>query len=162
MNNNNGTTTQVGATWAENLNAGNLKLDLDNLLSSKQKKSNAPAPSMNALKVQSPNITQITSPQQVPLSIQTPAMGNFTAFGAQTTTPRISPGLGGNTALVGGNPAAFFNTTSPNIPSQTQPQSQFANFNQMSMMQTTSQPQKGFVSNNNNNNTNLQSFDLFQ
>lgn len=151
----------MGATWADNLNAGNLKLDLDNLLSSKQTKSNAPAPSMNALKVQSPNVTQITSPQQVPLSVQTPTMGNFAAFGGVQTT---APGLGGNAALVGGNPAAFFNTTSPNIPSQTQQQqSQFANFNQMSMMQTTSQPQKGFVSNNNNNNnTNLQSFDLFQ
>ncbi|XP_065371642.1 clathrin interactor 1 [Calliphora vicina] len=158
--NNNSASTQVGATWADNLKAGNLKLDLDNLLSGKANKTNAPAPSMNALKVQTPNATQqITNPQQVPLSIQTPTMGNFAAFGAQTTTPRISPGLG-SAALVGGAPT-FFNTTSPNIPSQPQQQqSQFANFNQMSNMM---QPQKGFVSNtNNNNNNNLQSFDLFQ
>ncbi|XP_037822168.1 clathrin interactor 1 isoform X2 [Lucilia sericata] len=158
--NNNSASTQVGATWADNLKAGNLKLDLDNLLSGKTNKTNAPAPSMNALKVQSPNVTtqQITNIQQVPLSIQTPVMGNFAAFGAQTTTPRISPGLG-SAALVGGGAPTFFNTTSPNIPSQPQQQSQFANFNQMSNMM---QPQKGFVNNNNNNNNNLQSFDLFQ
>ncbi|KNC32443.1 hypothetical protein FF38_05003 [Lucilia cuprina] len=157
----NSASTQVGATWADNLKAGNLKLDLDNLLSGKTNKTNAPAPSMNALKVQSPTVTtqQITNTQQVPLSIQTPVMGNFAAFGAQTTTPRISPGLG-SAALVGGGAPTFFNTTSPNIPSQPQQQSQFANFNQMSNMM---QPQKGFVNNNNNNNNNnLQSFDLFQ
>lgn len=164
--NNTTAATQVGATWADNLKAGNLKLDLDNLLSSKANKLNAPAPSMNALKVQSPNMPQTINhhqqqQQQVPLTIQTPTMGNFAAFGAQTT-PGISPGLGN----VGGN-ATFFNTTSPNIPSQQQQQtpSQFANFNQMMMpqQQPSPKPQKGFVSNNNNNvNNNLQSFDLFQ
>lgn len=50
--------TNVGATWSGNLKAGNLNIDLDNLLISKAGKSNAPAPSMNALKTQSPAKTQ--------------------------------------------------------------------------------------------------------
>lgn len=156
--NNSASAQQVGATWADNLKAGNLKLDLDNLLSSKKNKTNAPAPSMNALKVQSPNLTPNTNSQQVPLSIQTPAMGNFAAFGVPTTTPRISPGLG-NAPLAGSAPT-FFNATSPNnIPSHQQQQSHFANLNQMSKMMQT--PQE-LVSNKNKNNNNLQSFDLFQ
>lgn len=154
----------VGSTWSDNLKAGDLKIDLDNLLSSKANKSDKPAPSMNALKVQSPAAVPqfLNQQQQVPLTIQTPTMGNFAAFGAQTTTPGISPGMGGG---IGGG-SAFFNKTSPNIPSQ---QSQFANFNQMNnMMQqqqpSTNQQQKGFVgnSNSNNNNNNMPSFDFFQ
>uniref|UniRef100_A0A1I8N0H8 ENTH domain-containing protein n=1 Tax=Musca domestica TaxID=7370 RepID=A0A1I8N0H8_MUSDO len=166
---------QVGSTWSDNLKAGDLKIDLDNLLASKTNKSNAPAPSMNALKVQNPNMPQINPiQQQTPLAIQTttPVMGNFAAFGVQT--PGISPGVVGG---VGSGPV-FFNktaTTSPNIPSS-QP---FANFNQMNnLMQPATQqfPQKmGFISNNNNNlnnnnnninsnnnNNNIQSFDFFQ
>lgn len=161
------TTVQVGSTWSDNLKAGDLKIDLDNLLSGKANKTNAPALSMNALKVQNPTMTQMNhplSPQQQmppPLAIQTttPTMGNFAAFGAQTTAPGISP-----VPVLGGGPA-FFNKTSPNIPS-----SQFANFNQMNnLMQpaaATPLPQKGFTSNNNsnnnNNNNNMQSFDFFQ
>ncbi|XP_075147762.1 clathrin interactor lqfR isoform X2 [Haematobia irritans] len=153
---------QVGSTWSDNLKAGDLKIDLDNLLSSKANKSNAPALSMNALKVQSPNnmpqMMNTMSPQMPPLAVQTtPVMGNFAAFGAATaTSPGISPGV------IGGG-GVFINKTSPNnIPS-----SQFANFNQMNnLMQPATQPQKGFTSNNNfsnNNNNNIQqSFDFFQ
>lgn len=41
----------VGATWS---NSGSIKIDLDNLLTSKNGKGNGPAPSMNQLKNQSP------------------------------------------------------------------------------------------------------------
>uniref|UniRef100_A0A1I8PSX1 Uncharacterized protein n=1 Tax=Stomoxys calcitrans TaxID=35570 RepID=A0A1I8PSX1_STOCA len=156
---------QVGSTWSDNLKAGDLKIDLNNLLSSKANKSNAPALSMNALKVQNPNnnmpqMMNSMSPQMPPpLAIQTttPTMGNFAAFGAQTTNPGLSPGL-----MVGSG-VGVFNKTSPNIPPSS---TQFANFNQMNnLMQPATQPQKGFISNNNisnNNNNNMQSFDFFQ
>ncbi|XP_073815792.1 clathrin interactor lqfR isoform X2 [Musca autumnalis] len=176
------TNVQVGSTWSDNLKAGDLKIDLDNLLASKTNKSNAPAPSMNALKVQNPNMPQMKPPMtsplqpaQTPLAIQTTST-NFAAFGAQQLTPGMSPGLvsgGGGVVGIGSGPVFFNKTiTSPNIPSS-QP---FANFNQMNnLMQptaTTTQqfPQKGFISNNNNNinnnnsnnNNNIQSFDFFQ
>ncbi|XP_034116732.1 clathrin interactor 1 isoform X2 [Drosophila albomicans] len=100
--------TNVGATWSGNLKAGNLNIDLDNLLISKTGKSNAPAPSMNALKTQSPAKTQ------GPLNVQTG--GGFAGL-----SPLTSPNL--------------FGATQQTIP-QTQPAGgAFANFSAFQQQQ---------------------------
>ncbi|KAM8702958.1 hypothetical protein ACLKA7_005322 [Drosophila subpalustris] len=80
--------TNVGATWSGNLKAGNLNIDLDNLLLGKAGKSNAPAPSMNALKTQ--------SPAKSPLNVQT--------------------GGGGGAAFAGLSPLTSPNYQTTNIP----------------------------------------------
>lgn len=115
--------TNVGATWSGNLKAGNLNIDLDNLLISKTGKSSAPALSMNALKTQSPAKTQS------PLNVQT-----SNAFGGLAPSPLTSPNLFGS---------------QPQQPQQTfqaQPSAAaFANFNAFQQ-----QPQQQQSSNNNN------------
>ncbi|XP_017870366.1 PREDICTED: clathrin interactor 1 isoform X2 [Drosophila arizonae] len=94
--------TNVGATWSGNLKAGNLNIDLDNLLISKSAKSNAPAPSMNTLKTQSPARTQ------APLNVQTGG-----GFGGLAPSPLTSPNLFGapqqNIPQMQAQPAAFAN-----------------------------------------------------
>lgn len=95
--------TNVGATWSGNLKAGNLNIDLDNLLISKTGKSNAPALSMNALKTQSPAKTQ------APLNVQTSS-----TFGGLAPSPLTSPNL------FGSQQQQTF---------QAQPSAAFANFN---------------------------------
>ncbi|XP_017142225.1 clathrin interactor 1 isoform X2 [Drosophila miranda] len=124
----------VGATWSGNLKAGNLNIDLDNLLMSKAGKSNAPALSMNALKTQSPAKTQ------VPLNIQTTGGGGFTGL-----SPLTSPNL--------------FGAQQPqsNIP---QNQAAFANFG--AFQQQPSQNHSNNNNNNINNNGSASAFDLFQ
>uniref|UniRef100_A0A1B0A7V3 ENTH domain-containing protein n=1 Tax=Glossina pallidipes TaxID=7398 RepID=A0A1B0A7V3_GLOPL len=155
-NGSNQSLTQVGATWSDNLKAGNLKIDLDNLLTSKSGKSNnVPAPSMNALKVQSPSKTSAT-----PTGVQAPPMaGQLNMF---ALPPVISPAMSSSKAA-----PTLFNTTTPqSIPGQRQ--QAFANFNAMNVLQqhpgSQQQQQKDFINNNKNNNNNLQaqSFDLFQ
>lgn len=127
----------IGATWS---NSGNLKIDLDNLLSSKNLKSNAPAPSMNALKVQ--------SPVKQPLSVQTPSLFNVGAGGIPS--PLQSPLQRSPIA------AGFQAKTNSMLPTQ-QPQlnqtPMFANFGNM---------QNSIVNPNNNANNNSQQFNLFQ
>ncbi|XP_017088663.2 clathrin interactor 1 isoform X2 [Drosophila bipectinata] len=105
-NNNNNTTngaattassvqpTNVGATWSGNLKAGNLNIDLDNLLVSKSGKSGGPAPSMNALKTQ--------SPAKNPLNVQT--TGGFPGL-----SPMTSPNVFGAQQNIPQNQAAFAN-----------------------------------------------------
>ncbi|XP_017058409.1 clathrin interactor 1 isoform X2 [Drosophila ficusphila] len=73
--------TNVGATWSGNLKGGKMNIDLDNLLMSKSGKSSAPAPSMNALKTQ--------SPAKAPLNVQTG--GGFTGL-----SPMTSPNIFGS------------------------------------------------------------------
>lgn len=126
----------IGATWS---NSGNLKIDLDNLLSSKNSKSNAPAPSMNALKVQSP------VKQQQPLAVQTPAL-----FNAGLPSPLQSP--------LQRSPVGFpskTNTMQPQLINQQQQQQtpMFANFSNI---------QNSINPNSANNNLNSQQFNLFQ
>ncbi|EDW67900.2 clathrin interactor 1 isoform X2 [Drosophila virilis] len=117
--------TNVGATWSGNLKAGNLNIDLDNLLISKAGKSNAPAPSMNALKTQSPAKTQ------APLNVQTGG-----AFPGITPSPLTSP-------------SPIFGAPQQNIPQmQTQPAA-FANFGAFQQQQ----PQHQQPSSNNNNSS---------
>ncbi|XP_030371542.1 clathrin interactor 1 isoform X2 [Scaptodrosophila lebanonensis] len=131
--------TNVGATWSGNLKAGNLNIDLDNLLISKTGKSNAPAPSMNALKTQ--------SPAKTPLSVQTTGVG-LGGASSGGFSPMISPG------------ANIFGTQSiPQKQTQAQPAA-FANFSAMNAFQQQQQPQHHSSSNNNNNNSSA--FDLFQ
>ncbi|XP_037946268.1 clathrin interactor 1 isoform X2 [Teleopsis dalmanni] len=148
----NTTTQNVGATWSGNLNAGNLNIDLDNLLKSKSSKSNTPALSMNALKTQTP--TKL--PNNQALNIQTPTMGNFNAFSG--ISPLTSPGYSAPTGMSNTN---FFNATQ-SIPQQQQQQpAMFANFNALNkpnLSQTQQQQQQNIV----NNNLQTQSFDLFQ
>uniref|UniRef100_A0A1A9WNM1 ENTH domain-containing protein n=1 Tax=Glossina brevipalpis TaxID=37001 RepID=A0A1A9WNM1_9MUSC len=168
-NGSNQSLTQVGATWSDNLKAGNLKIDLDNLLTNKSGKSNnIPAPSMNALKVQSPSKTSAS-----PLSVQTtPHMGGqLNAFtlppSSSSSSSVISPAMSSKVVS-----STFFNTASShsNIPDQRQQrqkqqqqqqhQQAFANINAMQQQQ-----QKDIINNNKNNNSNnlqTQSFDLFQ
>ncbi|XP_067640136.1 dual specificity protein kinase shkD-like [Eurosta solidaginis] len=161
-------TQNVGATWSDNLNAGHLKIDLDNLLNSKANKLNAPAPSMNALKTQSPTKQPGGSNNNLPLTGQ---ITNFNAFGAGSgISPLTSPtSLGGGGVSMSGN---FFGTAQQNIPSQlptatatgtaaTTTTQMFANFSAMNL----TQQQKSVPPNNNNNNNNnsqLQVFDIFQ
>ncbi|KAI9578324.1 hypothetical protein GQX74_014195 [Glossina fuscipes] len=152
-NGSNQSLTQVGATWSDNLKAGNLKIDLDNLLTSKSGKSNnVPAPSMNALKVQSPSKTSAT-----PASVQAaPMAGQLNMF---ALPPVISPAITSKAT-----PTLFNATTPQSIPGQRQ--QAFANFSAMNALQqhpgSQQQQQKDFINNNKNNNNNLQSFDLFQ
>ncbi|XP_068152007.1 clathrin interactor 1 isoform X2 [Drosophila tropicalis] len=126
--------TNVGATWSGNLKAGNLNIDLDNLLISKTGKSNNPAPSMNALKTQSPANTQN------PLNVQTGMGMGGGAFAG--LSPLTSPNL-------------FSAQQQQNIP-QTQPAAAFANFGAFQQQQQ----QPHHASSNNNNNSSA--FDLFQ
>ncbi|EDV91558.1 GH13377 [Drosophila grimshawi] len=125
--------TNVGATWSGNLKAGNLNIDLDNLLLSKSGKSNAPALSMNALKTQSPAKTQS------PLNVQTGG-----AFPGLTASPLTSPNMFGAPQQ-----------TIPQMQMQAQPAAgaatAFANFNAFQ------QPQQ-----HNSSNNNSSAFDLFQ
>lgn len=124
--------TNVGATWSGNLKAGNLNIDLDNLLISKSGKSSAPALSMNALKTQSPAKTQS------PINVQT-----SNAFGGLAPSPLTSPNLFGS------------QTTQPQQTFQAQPSAAFANFNAFQQ-----QPQQQQQQSSNNNNSSA--FDLFQ
>uniref|UniRef100_W8BJ08 Clathrin interactor 1 n=1 Tax=Ceratitis capitata TaxID=7213 RepID=W8BJ08_CERCA len=120
----------VGATWSENLKEGHLKIDLDNLLNSKSNKLNASAPSMNALKTQSP--TKSGNNNNVSSSTAT-----FNAFVGGTDnngiSPLTSPTFGapaaaqlstGFPSAAMGMPAAFFGATPQNIPPQSQQQQQ--------------------------------------
>lgn len=139
----------VGATWSGNLNAGDLKIDLDNLLTKKSNKSDAPALSMNALKVQSP--TKGAGVSNVPQHQQ--QQSNFANFGGNSVSPLSSP--------------AFFNMAPTNIPIVPQQTPMFANFSNnavqtpISAVQQQQQQQKQQQSFH-NNNLQTQSFDLFQ
>lgn len=90
----------IGSTWT---NSGNLKIDLDNLLSSKNKGNN-PAPSMNQMKIQ--------SPVKTPLTVQPPLI--MGAIPPLTSPPtQRSPGF-------------------PNIPPSMPTQQIFSNYNMQS------------------------------
>ncbi|XP_020813632.1 clathrin interactor 1 isoform X2 [Drosophila serrata] len=105
-NNTNGAVTpaapiNVGATWSGNLKAGNLNIDLDNLLMSKTGKTSAPALSMNSMKTQSP-----AKSGQAPLNVQTGG-GGFPGL-----SPMTSPNLFGAQApqqSIPQNQSAFAN-----------------------------------------------------
>ncbi|XP_054747386.1 clathrin interactor 1 isoform X2 [Anastrepha obliqua] len=168
----------VGATWSDNLKAGNLKIDLDNLLNSKSNKLNTPALSMNALKTQSPT-KQIGSGNNIsnnnaPLAVQT---SSFNAFGVGGISPLTSPTFGAPaaaaqlsaglpTAAMGMPGGAFFSATPQNIPPQSQQPTaaaaaatqMFANFSAMNL----AQPQQSKSGGNNNNQLQTQAFDIFQ
>uniref|UniRef100_A0A0K8UBC7 Uncharacterized protein n=2 Tax=Bactrocera latifrons TaxID=174628 RepID=A0A0K8UBC7_BACLA len=143
----------VGATWSENLNTGDLKIDLDNLLNSKSNKSNVPAPSMNALKTQSPTkhigSSGSVGNKNVPSTMQT---ASFNAFGGGGISPLASSGFGtpnvvqnsaGLPSATIGIPGTFFATASQNIPPQSQQTAStpavtsqmFANFSAMNLEQ---------------------------
>lgn len=131
----------IGATWS---NSGNLKIDLDNLLSSKNSKSNAPAPSMNALKVQSP----VKQQQQQPLAVQTPALFNSGIPSPLQSPLQRSPVTATAPA---GYPTKTNATMQPQLMNQQTPM--FANFSNM---------QSAINPINTNNNLNSQQFNLFQ
>lgn len=168
----------VGATWSENLNTGDLKIDLDNLLNSKSNKSNVPAPSMNALKTQSPtkhigSSGGSVANNNVPSAMQT---GSFNAFGGGGISSLTSSGFGtpnvvqnsaGLPSATIGIPGTFFAPTSQNIPPQSQQTTStpaatsqmFANFSAMNLEQPQHQKSGG---NSNNNQVQAHGFDIFQ
>ncbi|XP_014088149.3 clathrin interactor 1 isoform X3 [Bactrocera oleae] len=164
----------VGATWSENLKTGDLKIDLDNLLNSKSNKSNVPAPSMNALKTQSPTKhigSGSVGNNNVSSTIQT---SSFSAFVGGGISPLTSPGLGTSNVVQSsaglpsatiGIPGAFFAPTSQNIPplsqqtTSTTATQMFANFSAMNLEQPQHQKHGG---NNNNNQVQAHGFDIFQ
>ncbi|XP_026831904.1 clathrin interactor 1 isoform X3 [Drosophila erecta] len=89
--------TIVGATWSGDLKGGKMNIDLDNLLMSKSGKASAPAPSMNALKT--------NSPAKAPLNVQTG--GGFPGL-----SPMTSPNIFGAPApqqSIPQNQSAFAN-----------------------------------------------------
>ncbi|XP_017035758.1 clathrin interactor 1 isoform X2 [Drosophila kikkawai] len=127
-NNTNGAVTaaapiNVGATWSGNLKAGNLNIDLDNLLMSKTGKASAPALSMNSMKTQSP-----AKSGQAPLNVQTGGSG-FPGL-----SPMTSPNLFG-----------------AQVPQQSIPQNQsaFANFGAFQQQQQ----HQNHSNNNNNSSS---------
>ncbi|XP_017472575.1 PREDICTED: clathrin interactor 1 isoform X2 [Rhagoletis zephyria] len=170
----------VGATWSDNLKAGDLKIDLDNLLNSKLNKANAPALSMNALKTQSPTNqtgSASISNNNVPLAVQ--SASSFNALGGSGISPLTSPTFGAPTtgaqvttglpsAAIGIPGGAFFAAAPQNIPPQLQQPTGvagatttqlFANFSAINLAQP-QQPKSG--GNNNNNQLQAQAFDIFQ
>lgn len=167
----------VGATWSENLKTGDLKIDLDNLLNSKLNKSNVPAPSMNALKTQSPTKHMGSSSvgnNNVPSTMQT---ASFNAFGGGgSVSPLTSTGFGTPNVLQNsaglpsatiGIPGPFFALTTQNIPPQSKQTTStsavtsqmFANFSAMNLEQPQHQKSEG---NSNNNQLQAHGFDIFQ
>lgn len=167
----------VGATWSENLKTGDLKIDLDNLLNSKSNKPNVPAPSMNALKTQSP--TKHTGSGSVGNNnvASTMPAASFNAFGGGGISPLTSPGFGtpnlvqnsaGLAPASMGIPGAFFAPTSQNIPPQSKQTTStsaaasqmFANFSAMNLEQPPQHQKSG--GNSNNNQLPAHGFDIFQ
>lgn len=76
----------IGATWVKDIKSGDLKIDLDNLLESKNKMPNTQAPSMNALKKQSPTMT---SPTVSSVAFGSTPLVSSPVYGAGVSTVNI-------------------------------------------------------------------------